>query len=84
MIKYNFEELGFKPSNEDVKMASKSLSQVELAIMSWSDAQLSNWQSMVKDGRKISSVSLNIAVDKEGTRSYDVAVDYLPVETPAG
>lgn len=63
-------------------MASKSLSQVELAVMSWADAQFSNWQSLIKDGRKISKISLTMDISSTGERSYDIGVEYLEPTNP--
>lgn len=79
MVKYNFNK-GLCSSR--IKMATP-LSQTELAIMSWSDAQFNNWQSLAPVGKKISALSLVITVDENGRRSYDVDVTYAENTTQA-
>lgn len=57
-------------------MAQSPVGQVELAMMSWSDAQISQWQSIIKDGRKISGFSIEMSTDASGQRSYSINVQY--------
>lgn len=63
-------------------MASVKIDQVGLAVAGLIDGQFPNWQALVKDGRKISSLTINVAVDEKGQREFDVVVNYiLPAPT---
>ncbi len=60
----------------------QTLDQVEVAIMGNADAQVNTWQSLVKDGRRITNVALNVAIDpNNGQRTFEVKVDYAQSPT---
>lgn len=65
-------------------MASIKIDQVGLAITGLIEGQFNNWQSLVRDGRKIVGINIAVEVDSMGQRSYDVQVDYaVPPTTVA-
>lgn len=55
--------------------------QVDIAIMGNMDANISNWQSLIKDGRRIQSIQVTVTIDQNNQRSYSCDVAYSQVPT---
>ena len=63
-------------------MAAIKIDQVQLAIVGMIEGQFQNWQALVRDGRRIESLNIQMTNDASNQREYEIIIGYSAAPTP--